>query len=112
MEHIQGYTGSHWRRKEADSRQRQLLETCKEINSDKVASSTRDDENKRVMEAVEEGLLQVHSTVPNTKQQGNFRILGKNCNGFNNRIGGNNKIAKGMDIKEDLDIDCLLYCEH
>jgi len=83
-----------------------------EADADKVASSTRDDENKRVMEAVEEGLLQVHSTAPNTKQQGIFRILGENCNGFNNRIGGNNKIAKGMDIKEDLDIDCLLYCEH
>ena len=112
MEHIQGYTGSHWRRKEADSRQRQLLETCKEINSDKVASSTRDDENKRVMEAVEEGLLQVHGTAPNRKHQGIFRILGENCNGFNNKIGGNDKITKAVDIKEDLDIDCLLYCEH
>jgi hypothetical protein len=39
-----------------------------EANADKVASSTSDDENKRVMEAVEEGLLQVHGTAPNTKQ--------------------------------------------
>jgi hypothetical protein len=38
--------------------------------------------------------------------------MGKNCNGFNNRIGGNDKIAKALDIKEDLDIDCLMYCEH
>jgi hypothetical protein len=73
---------------------------------------TSNDENKKVMEAVEEGLLQVHGTAPNTKQQGIFRILGENCYGFNNRIGGNNKLAKALDIKEDLDIDCLLYCEH
>ena len=83
-----------------------------EAKADKMTSSTSNNENKRVMEAVEEGLLQVHGTAPNTKQQGILRILGKNCNGFNNRIGGNNKIAKAMDIKEDLDIDCLLYCEH
>ena len=50
--------------------------------------------------------------LPCLKQQEIFRILGENRNGFNNRIGGNNKIAKVMDIKEDLDIDCLLYCEH
>jgi hypothetical protein len=83
-----------------------------EEEADKTARCTSNDENKRVMEAVEEGLLQVHGTAPNTKQQGIFRILGENCYGFNNRIGGNNKIAKALDIKEDLDIDCLLYCEH
>jgi len=38
--------------------------------------------------------------------------MGENCNGFSNRIRGNNKIAKALDIKEELDIDCLLYCEH
>ena len=83
-----------------------------EEEANKTARCTSDNENKRVMEAVEEGLLQVHGTAPNTKQQGIFRILGENCNGFNNRIGGNDKIAKALDIKEDLEIDCLLYCEH
>ncbi len=38
--------------------------------------------------------------------------MGENCNGFNNRIGQNEKIAKALDIKDDLDINCLLYCEH
>ncbi len=38
--------------------------------------------------------------------------MGKNCNGFNNGIGGNEKIAKALDIKEDLDINCLMYCKH
>ncbi len=65
-----------------------------------------------MMEAVEEGLLQVHGIAPNSKQEGIFRVLCKNANGFNNRISGNQKIAKALDIKDDLDIDCLLYCEH
>jgi hypothetical protein len=38
--------------------------------------------------------------------------MGKYCNGFNNKIGGNSKIAKALNIKDKLDIDCLLYCEH
>jgi hypothetical protein len=61
---------------------------------------------------VEKGLLQVHGTALNTKQQGIFWIMGENCNGFNNRIRGNKKIAKAFNIKEDLDVNCLMYCEH
>ncbi len=57
-----------------------------------------------------EGLLQTHGMASNTKQDGIFRIMGKNCNGLNNRIGGNGKIGKIMDIKEDLDID-KRYCD-
>jgi hypothetical protein len=38
--------------------------------------------------------------------------MGENCNGFNNRIGGDEKIAKALDIKKDLDINCLVYCKH
>jgi len=71
-----------------------------------------DNEHKRVMKAVEEGLLQVHGFTPNTKQPGIFQLMGKNCNGFNNKIGRNNKIDKALDIKDKLDIDCLLYCKH
>ncbi len=70
------------------------------------------DEQRRILEAVQEGLLQIHGNAPSTKQPGIFRIMGKNCNGFNNRIGGNKKLAKALDIKEDLDIDCLLYSKH
>ena len=43
------------------------------------------DEHRRVLEAVEEGLLQVHGMAPNTNQQGIFRILGENCNDLNNK---------------------------
>jgi hypothetical protein len=69
-------------------------------------------EHQKVQEAVKEGLLKIHGSAPNTKRSGMFRIMGENCNGFNNRIGGNEKIAKALDIKDGLDIDCLLYCEH
>ena len=80
--------------------------------TDGKAALASNDEHRQVMEAVEDELLQVHGTSPNTKQHGIFRIMGENCNGFNNRIGGNNKIAKALDIKEDLDINCLMYCKH
>jgi hypothetical protein len=63
-------------------------------------------------EAVKEGLLQVDGTNPNTKQPEIFRIMGENCDGFINRIGGDMKIAKALDIKDDLDIDCIMYCKH
>jgi hypothetical protein len=66
----------------------------------------------RVLEAVKDGLLQTHRIAPNTKQQGILRIMGENCNGFSNQIRGNDKIAKAFDIKDDLDINCLMYCEH
>jgi hypothetical protein len=46
------------------------------------------------------------------KQQGIFRIMGENCNGLNYRISSSEKIAKAIDIREELDIDCLMYCKH
>ncbi len=60
--------------------------------------SAKAEEHARVMEAVEEGLLQVHGITPNSKQEGIFRVLCENANGFNNRISGNQKIAKALDI--------------
>jgi hypothetical protein len=36
----------------------------------------------------------------------------ENTNGLNNRISSNNKIPKALDIKDELDIDCLMYCTH
>jgi hypothetical protein len=38
--------------------------------------------------------------------------MGENCNCLHNRIGGNEKIAKALDIEEDLDVNCLMYCKH
>ncbi len=74
--------------------------------------TTADNEHKRVMKAVGGDLLQVHGIASNTKQPGIFWLIGENCNGFNNRIGGNSKIAMTLDTKEELDIDCLMYCKH
>jgi hypothetical protein len=55
----------------------------------------------RVIEAVDEGLLQVYGIVQNSKQDGIFHLMCKNANEINNMISGNNKIAKALDIKED-----------
>jgi hypothetical protein len=38
--------------------------------------------------------------------------MGENCDGLNNRIGDNGKIVKALDIKEDLDVNSLMYCKH
>jgi hypothetical protein len=74
--------------------------------------TTKADKHQKVMEAVNKGLMQVHGSAPNSKQDGVFRIMCKNVNGINNRISGNNKIAKALDIKDELGIDCLMYCKH
>ncbi len=74
--------------------------------------ATGSEEHKRVMEAVDEGLLQFHGIAPNSKQEGIFCLMCENAIGFNNKISRNNKIAKALDIKEDLGIDCLMYCKH
>jgi hypothetical protein len=74
-------------------------------------ASTKD-KHQKVQDAVKEGLLLIHGSAPNTKQLGIFWIMGKNCNGFKNKIGGNEMIGKALDIKDDLDIDCLMYCKH
>jgi hypothetical protein len=70
------------------------------------------DEQRQVSEAIQEALLQIRNTAPNTKQPRIFRIMRENCNGFCNSFRGNVKLTKAIDIKDDLDIDCLLYCEH
>ncbi len=79
---------------------------------DQASNTARAEEHKRVMEAVKEGLLQTQGIAPNSKQAGIFRVLCKNANGFNNRISGNQKVAKALNIKDDLDVNCLLYCKH
>ncbi len=86
-------------------------ENFKETNNRRDGTAAKE-EHKRVMEEVKEGLLQIHGTAPNTKQDGIFRIMGKNCNGLNNRIKGNEKIGKILDTKEDLDINRHMICEH
>jgi hypothetical protein len=56
--------------------------------------------------------LQPHGTLPNTKQDGIFRILCKNPNGLNNWITGNHKLSKATDVKDELEADGLLFSEH
>ena len=91
---------------------REMREELEEEGGNRTSGGTRAEEYARVLEAVEEGLLQTHGIAPNSKQEGIFRLLCENVNGLNNRISGNHKIEKALDIKDDLDIDCFLLCEH
>jgi hypothetical protein len=107
-------------RRQGRLQDKELENIINEIKSDERQSWEEDehceeckkDKQRRVSKTIQEGLLQIHGTTPNNKQPGIYRIMGENCNGFCNRIGGNVKLAKAIDIKDDLDIDCLLYCEH
>ena len=75
-------------------------------NSARVAECTA------VHESITEGLLQPHGLPPNTKQEGIFWLMCENPNGFNNRITGNWKLYKAIDLKDELEADGLLYCKH
>ncbi len=44
--------------------------------------TTKADEHQKVMEAVNKGLMQVHGSAPNSKQDGVFWIMCKNANGL------------------------------
>jgi hypothetical protein len=92
-------------RKQGRLQDQDLEEIIKEIKEgDKLnagdgndrAEKVAKDKHRRVLEAVKEGLLQVHGTAPNMKQQGIFRTMGENCYGLNNRIGSNGKNCKGI----------------
>jgi hypothetical protein len=76
------------------------------------AASTWAAEQGAIKEAVYEGLLWPHGNPPNLKQHGIFRLLCENPNGLNNQITDNPKLAKAINLKDELDTDCLLYCEH
>jgi len=70
------------------------------------------EETECVQKAIEMGLLQVHGTAPNTKGEGIFRLVGENSNGFNNKINGNEKLEKAVELRKELDADGALYVEH
>ncbi len=59
-----------------------------------------------------EGLLQPHGIPPTQSGTGFFRLLCENPNGLNNQITGNQKLGKAIDIKDELDANRLLFCEH
>ncbi len=90
----------------------ELLEKLREEegieHTEEGAAGTRAAEQGAVKEAVDEGLLQPHGIPPNSKQ----RILCENPNGLNNQITGNQKLGKAINIKDKLDADGLLFCEH
>jgi hypothetical protein len=61
--------------------------------------TTKADKHQKVMEAVNKGLMQVHGSAPNSKQDGVF-LDHVQKRKWAYRISGNNKIAKALDIKD------------
>jgi hypothetical protein len=94
----------------------ELLERLQEEEgieqAEERAVSTQAAEQGAVKEAVYEGLLRPHGNLPNSKQHGIFRVLCENPNSLNNQIMDNPKLAKAINLKDELDADCLLYCKH
>jgi hypothetical protein len=117
MEHLR--LQANWFRRQGrlqDDKMETIIEELKndmEADRDREQDSEakRSDKHKRVMEVVDEGLLQVDGIAPNSKQDEIFRLMCENANGFNSKINRNSKIAKALDIKDDLGIDCLMYCK-
>jgi hypothetical protein len=102
-----------WRGEEMEEIIAELKEATKERKDEgRSESNARMAEHAAVREAIMEGLLQLHGTPPNTKQDGIFRILCENPNGLNNQITRNHKLSKAINIKDELDADRLLYSEH
>ncbi len=94
----------------------ELLERLQEEEgieqAEEGAASARAVEQGVVKEAVYKGLLRPHGNPPNSKQHGIFRLLCENPNSLNNQITDNPKLAKAINLKDELDADCLLYCKH
>ncbi len=94
----------------------ELLERLREEEgierAEEGAASARDVEQGAVKEAVYKGLLRPHGNPPNLKQHRIFMLLCENPNGLNNQITDNSKLAKTIDLKDELDVDRLLYCKH
>lgn len=73
------------------------------------------DFNQREMEeivGVSDELLNVHGSASKTKADGVTRFLYENANGFNSRIGGNEKLEKAKEVIDDLEADIIAFNEH
>jgi hypothetical protein len=91
---------------------KKLREEEGNIGTDEGIADARVSEQKAMKEAMEEGLLQPHRIPPNSKQDEIFRLSCENPNRLNNQITGNQKLGKAIDIKDELDADGFLFCEH
>ena len=72
-----------------------LENILKELEADEIVVSGMTEEEidsavmnemQLVQAALDKGLLQPQGIIPNTKQEGIFRLGGETCNGLNNRI--------------------------
>ena len=61
---------------------------------------------------IEDEILKVHGMAPGRKAEGATRAIYENCDGLNNRIGGNRKLDKANEIIDDLEADVVMLNKH
>ena len=61
---------------------------------------------------IEDEILKVHGMAPGRKAEGVTREIYENCDGLNNRIGGNRKLDKAKEIIDDLEADVVMLNKH
>eukprot|EP00984_Skeletonema_dohrnii_P001486 scaffold477_cov75-Skeletonema_dohrnii-CCMP3373.AAC.1 len=54
---------------------------------------------------VDDYLLKVHGRAPREKREGVVRLLYENVNGLNNRMSGNEKLERGREMFDELEVD-------
>ena len=68
-------------------------------------------ENEEI-KGISDDLLNVHGIAPGPKPEGVTRLLYENPDGFNTRIGGNEKLGKAKELIDELEADIVAYSEH
>ena len=66
----------------------------------------------RKLRGISDDLLNVHGIAPGPKPEGVTRLLYENPDGFNTRIGGNEKLEKAKEVIDELEADIVAYSEH
>jgi hypothetical protein len=67
---------------------------------------------EETIRGVSDELLTVQGVAPGATLEGMTRLLYENPDGFNSRIGGNEKLDKAKELIDDLDADVVAFSEH
>jgi hypothetical protein len=60
---------------------------------------------------VDEYLLKVHGRAPGPKKEGTVRLIYENINGLANRMSGNEKLERGREMIDELEVDIAAFNE-
>jgi len=68
-------------------------------------------EELHLVRQVDDDLLKVHGQAPKPKKEGVVRLLYENVNGINNRMNGNEKRDRGLEMLDELEVDIAAFNE-